>query len=83
MWHGYMMQHMWGSSWLSMSFYMGIFWIVAIAATVVIIKALVHGGGSDMPQRGDDRALTVLEERYARGEIGKEEFLEKRRGLGR
>jgi uncharacterized membrane protein len=34
-------------------------------------------------QRFDDQALRVLGERYARGEIGKEEFLEKRRDLQR
>jgi putative membrane protein len=83
MWHRYMTQHMWGTGWLSMSLYMGIFWIVAIVAAVVIVGVLTRGGRSDTLRRIDDRALKALEERYARGEIGKMEFLEKRRDLQR
>lgn len=81
MWHGYMTQHVWGTGWLSMDLYMGIYWIVAVVAVAAVIWALMHGGRSDALQRGDDPALRVLEERYARGELGKDEFLEKRRDL--
>ncbi|RJQ54577.1 MAG: SHOCT domain-containing protein [Actinobacteria bacterium] len=52
-----------------------IWWIVRMAS---------RGGGMGMgggePRR--DRALEILNERYARGEIGKEEYDERRRGLG-
>lgn len=47
------------------------FWILVIAGIVVLLRSHSGSGGS----RG---ALQVLEERYARGEIPREEFLERR-----
>lgn len=81
MWNGYMMQHMWGAGWMSMGLYMGAFWVIVLLAVAALVWAFTRGGRSGTPQQGDDRALKMLEERYARGEIGKEEFLEKRRYL--
>jgi putative membrane protein len=54
---------------------MAAFWILI----VVIIVGLVRGGGA---RRGTGSgAIRVLEDRYARGEIDREEFLERRRFL--
>jgi putative membrane protein len=47
------------------------FWILVIAGIVVLLRSTAGRGGSDA-------ALRVLEERYARGEIPREEFLERR-----
>lgn len=47
------------------------FWILVIAGIVVLLRSHSGAGGS----RG---ALQILEERYARGEIPREEFLERR-----
>jgi putative membrane protein len=47
------------------------FWILVIAGIVVLLRSHSGGGGSDS-------ALRILEERYARGEIPREEFLERR-----
>ena len=47
------------------------FWILVIAGIVVLLRSNTGRGGSDA-------ALRVLEERYARGEIPREEFLERR-----
>ncbi len=48
------------------------FWV----AVVVIVVRLIRGRGPERPQRAS--ALHVLEERYARGEITREEFTERR-----
>jgi len=49
------------------------FWIVVI----VLIVRLLRRGAADAPAP-QSSALTVLEERYARGEISREEFIERR-----
>jgi putative membrane protein len=46
------------------------FWILVIAGIVVLLRSNTG--------RGSDSALRVLEERYARGEVSREEFLERR-----
>ena len=60
--------------------WMFLFWIVLIVAVVLLGRWL----GSDSAGRDNRRgktALEILEERYARGEIGKEEFDQKKRDL--
>jgi putative membrane protein len=52
------------------------FWILLIA----LIVLLVRGTGTARASGGP--AIRVLEERYARGEITREEFLERRAVLG-
>jgi uncharacterized membrane protein len=58
--------------------FMGIaFWIILIALIVLLV-------GGTRPAARDSRApgVHLLEERYARGEITREEFLERRAVLG-
>ena len=60
---------------------MGIIWIGAIIVIVLLIRRLLasrHVGGS----KGEESALDILRKRYARGEINKEEFEEKKKDLG-
>jgi putative membrane protein len=67
----------WGSVAIAWGF-MGItFWILLIALVVLLVR------GTRNPAR-DPRgaAVRVLEERYARGEITREDFLERRAVLG-
>ena len=55
-----------------------IFWILILAGLVLLIKYLWEGAGT----RGShESALEVLKKRYARGEISKEEFEEKKKDL--
>ncbi len=57
--------------------------IVALILIVLLVRWLVesrHGGTSHNPP--DKMPLEILRERYAKGEIDKEEFEERRRGLG-
>jgi putative membrane protein len=53
------------------------FWILLIA----LIVLLVRGIRTTAPASGES-ALRLLEERYARGEITQEDFLERRAVLG-
>jgi len=57
-----------------------LFWGLVIAAVVFLVRAIA-GERTSGPVGGKDRSLEILEERYARGEINKEEFEEKRRTL--
>jgi len=55
-----------------------IFWILVFAGLVLLIKYLWEGGR----RKGvEESALEVLKKRYARGEISKEEFEEKKKDL--
>lgn len=61
-----------------------IWWAIAIAAIVFFVRWLsVQGGGHHHHHQGRhvDSALEILKERYAKGEIGKEEFESKKKDL--
>ncbi|MFQ6009463.1 MAG: SHOCT domain-containing protein [Candidatus Zixiibacteriota bacterium] len=56
-----------------------LFWIAIIAAVVVLVKVLL-----DLPNKGDRQlksALDMLKERYAAGEITREEFKDRKRDI--
>ena len=55
-----------------------IFWILVIIGLVLLIKYLWEGGGA---RREQESALEILKKKYARGEISKEEFEEKKKDL--
>jgi putative membrane protein len=61
-----------------MMFMMLVFWGLVIAGLFLGIRWLARQGREDRT----DRALNILRERYARGEINKEEFEARRRDLG-
>jgi putative membrane protein len=61
-------------------------WVVIIAAVVLLVRALMGGqwGGGQTSQTGGSSrssARQVLDERFARGEIERDEYEEKRRLL--
>ena len=68
---------MWGAGGVVMMLMMLVFWGLVIAGVVLGIRWLVRQGREEQP----DRALAILRERYARGEINKEEFDARRRDL--
>jgi putative membrane protein len=73
----------WGMGWFG-GIFMIIFWILIIVGLVFFIKWLVQSTkGHSSADRTDtsSRALDILKERYARGEINKQEFEEKKRDL--
>lgn len=78
-----MIGHMWwgdgGFGWgILGAFFSFLFWLVIILVLVGIFRGRGHGL---VAGRGGGSALRVLEERYARGEIDREEFVERRRVL--
>jgi putative membrane protein len=76
-WHMHPMGWMWGAGGLVMMVMMLVFWAVVIVAVVVAMRWLWHQG----PAGGGDGAIQILRERYARGEISREEFESRKRDL--
>jgi putative membrane protein len=72
----------WGMGWFGMIFMM-IFWVLVIVGLVFLIKWLIQSSrsGDGTASRGRSTALDILKERYARGEIDKAEFEEKKKDL--
>ena len=74
-WHmGRGMTGGWGMGWFG-GIFMIIFWIIILVALVYLVKWLIQSTGPRHPKvDGDNRALEILRERYARGEIDKAKF---------
>lgn len=70
-----MMYGAWG---FGMMFMMVLFWGLIVVGVVLAIRWL---GGQGKETRSDS-ALEILRQRYARGEINKEEFEAKKKDLG-
>ncbi|MFA9460324.1 SHOCT domain-containing protein [Thiohalorhabdus methylotrophus] len=75
---------MWGLG----GIFMILFWVLAILAIAALVRWLALGPGGSARDGGEveakdrrARPLEILEERYARGEIDREEFLEKKEDL--
>jgi putative membrane protein len=67
-----------------MGIVMIIFWVVLIAAVTLLISGLINGiRDGKTPGLAASRALEILKERYARGEIDKAEYEVRRRDLTR
>lgn len=87
-WGGYGDWHMgpgmmggYGMGWFGMIF-MFIFWILVIIGLVFLIKWLIQSTKKEPESaHSSSRAIDILKERYAKGEINKEEFEEKKRVL--
>ena len=61
---------------------MVVFWILIIVGLVFLIKWLIQSTGRDRTiGNGGNRSLEILKERYAKGEIDKEEFESKKKDL--
>lgn len=70
-----------GMGWIGMIF-MAAFWIAVIVGIVFLIRWLmVSTGSAGIGGKADESALEILKKRYARGEIKKEEFEEKKKDL--
>ncbi|MBL7126726.1 MAG: SHOCT domain-containing protein [Dehalococcoidales bacterium] len=67
-----------GGTWM-----MGILWLVAAGFIVWLVVSIVRGTGNTRNQATGSSvsALEILKNRYAHGDISKEEFEEKRKAL--
>ena len=77
---GWGMHPMWwmGGAWgIGMMFMMLLFWILIIAGLVFAVRWLMTEG----KERRGDSAMEILRQRYARGEINKEEFEARKKDL--
>ncbi len=72
-----------GFGWMGMMFgglMMLLFWGVLIALAILAIRAFTRPGGwrlgnvNRTVERSEDGALAILKERYAKGEIDKEQY---------
>lgn len=61
--------------------FMLVFWVLVIVGILAVVKWLMAGSGSGSQQTPTKTPLQILEERYARGEIDREEFEQKKRDL--
>ena len=75
-WGMHPMMFMWGAGGLVMMLMMLVFWGLVIAGIVVGLRWLV---GKRQTHR--DEALEILRQRYARGEIDRQEFESRKRDL--
>lgn len=74
-------RHMWDGGWM---FFGPLMMIAFVAVIVVVVVLLLRGLGGHRPRNpmsSDSNALDILKERFARGEIDKEEYEERRRIL--
>jgi putative membrane protein len=70
---------MWGDHWIFGGL-MWIFWIAVIVGLIFLIKWVVQQGREGEPRVKED-ALEILNKRYAKGEVDKEEYEQKKKDL--
>lgn len=59
-------------------FFMILFWGLVVWGIVMLVK---HVSRSEDPPKHEGRALDILKERYAKGEITKEQFEEMKKNI--
>lgn len=64
-----------------MGFGMLAFWVLIVAAIVVLVRGFGAGSKASETRAIDDTPLDILRQRFARGEIDKSEFEAMRREL--
>ena len=74
----------WGSmGWMML--FNGLFWLVILGTIIVALGWLARSpwraGDHPAPRQRISPGIDILEERYARGEINRDEFLQKKRDL--
>lgn len=80
---GYPSMMGWGFGWMMwfMPMFMIAFWGLVIWAVVAVVQGVSRASGSGPTASREEPALEILKRRYARGEISREEYEEKKRDL--
>ncbi len=78
--HGQMWGHGWGG-WIFGPLMMIVFIALIVGVVVLVVRWLGGVGGGPAQGAKQKAALEILEERFARGEIDKDEFEDRRRAL--
>jgi putative membrane protein len=73
MFHG-MNGHGWGMGW---------WWVIGIIILIVVLWPIAQriNRNKNVPRESEKSAIDILKERYARGEINKQEFDERKKDL--
>ncbi len=61
--------------------FMILWWVLIIVGIVVLVKWMITSSAGDVRSGGDSKALDILKQRYARGEIDEQEFQKRKRDL--
>lgn len=61
--------------------FMILWWALIIVGIVALVKWVATSSGGDGRSGGDSKALDILKQRYARGEIDEQEFQKRKRDL--
>ncbi len=78
--HGQMWGHGWGG-WIFGPLMMIVFIALIVGVVVLVVRWLGGVGGGPAQGSKPKAAIEILEERFARGEIDKDEFEDRRRAL--
>ena len=69
-----------GLGWFGAGFGMILFWILVIAVIALLVRLISNSGGKRESRRRRT-PIETLEDRYAAGDISREEFMEKKKDL--
>ena len=61
--------------------FMILWWVLIIVGVVALVRWLATSSGGGGRSGGDSKALDLLMQRYARGEIDEQEFQKRKRDL--
>lgn len=61
--------------------FMWLVWILIIAVVVILIKAMTNSSSRNIQTPNDETPLSILRKRFARGDIGEEEFARRKKEL--
>ena len=62
-------------------FFMIAFWVAVIVGIALLVKWIMATSGKGEGVPAKESPMEILKRRYAAGEIGKEEFEEKKKGI--